>query len=97
MGQISDVLDQIEAIMFDKGVEQGIERGVEQERKHLQRVNQLHAELIKDWFYSCESLKCRTDQRRSYSRTFSGNAGSGTSGEVDERVRNRVTGNKQLV
>ena len=44
MGQISDVLDQIEAIMFDKGVE----RGVEQERKHLQRVNQLHAELIKD-------------------------------------------------
>lgn len=35
MGQISDVLDQIEAIMFDKGVEQGIERGVEQERKHL--------------------------------------------------------------
>ena len=48
MGQISDVLDQIEAIMFDKGVEQGIERGVEQERKHLQRVNQLHAELIKD-------------------------------------------------
>ena len=44
MGQISDVLDQIEAIMFDKGVEQGIE----QERKHLQRVNQLHAELIKD-------------------------------------------------
>lgn len=47
MGQISDVLDQIEAIMFDKGVEQGIERGVEQERKHLQRVNQLHAELSK--------------------------------------------------
>ena len=81
MGQISDVLDQIEAIMFDKGVEQGIERGVEQERKHLQR----------------KSIACRTDQRRSYSRTFSGNAGSGTSGEVDERVRNRVTGNKQLV
>lgn len=45
MGQISDVLDQIEAIMFDKGVEQGIERGVEQER---QRVNRLHAALIKD-------------------------------------------------
>ncbi len=41
MGQISDVLDQIEAIMFDKGVE----RGVEQER---QRVNRLHAALIKD-------------------------------------------------
>ena len=40
MGQISDVLDQIEAIMFDKGVEQ--------ERKHLQCVNQLNAALIKD-------------------------------------------------
>lgn len=41
MGQISDVLDQIEEIMFEKG----IEKGVEQER---QRVNQLHAALIKD-------------------------------------------------
>lgn len=41
MGQISDVLDQIEEIMFEKGVE----KGVEQER---QRVNQLHAALIKD-------------------------------------------------
>ena len=37
MGQISDVLDQIEAIMFDKGVEQ-----------ERQRVNRLHAALIKD-------------------------------------------------
>ena len=45
MGQISDVLDQIEEIMFEKGVEKGIEKGVEQER---QRVNQLHAALIKD-------------------------------------------------
>ena len=41
MGQISDVLDQIEAIMFDKGVEQGIEQG-------RQRVNHLYAALIKD-------------------------------------------------
>ena len=37
MGQISDVLDQIEAIMFDKGVEQ-----------ERQRVNCLNAALIKD-------------------------------------------------
>ena len=37
MGQISDVLDQIEEIMFEKGVEQ-----------ERQRVNQLHAALIKD-------------------------------------------------
>ena len=44
MGQISDVLDQIEAIMFEKGVE----KGIEQERKHLKCVNQLHAALIKD-------------------------------------------------
>ena len=45
MGQISDVLDQIEAIMFDKGVEQGIERG---EKSGSTRVNRLNAELIKD-------------------------------------------------
>ena len=37
MGPISDVLDEIEAI--------GFEKGVEQER---QRVNRLHAALIKD-------------------------------------------------
>ena len=37
MGQISDVLDQIEAIMFDKGVEHD-----------RQRVNCLNAALIKD-------------------------------------------------
>ena len=48
MGQISDVLDQIEAIMFDKGVEQGIEQGAAQERRHLQCVNELTAALIKD-------------------------------------------------
>ena len=41
MGQISDVLDQIEAIMFDKGVEQG-------EKSGSTRVNRLNAELIKD-------------------------------------------------
>lgn len=41
MGPISDVLDEIEAIGFEKGVEQGIE----QER---QRVNHLYAALIKD-------------------------------------------------
>ena len=45
MGPISDVLDEIEAIGFEKGVEQGIERGVEQ---GCQRVNHLHAALIKD-------------------------------------------------
>ena len=45
MGQISDVLDQIEAIMFDKGVEQGIERG---EKSGSTRVNRLNAALIKD-------------------------------------------------
>ena len=45
MGPISDVLDEIEAIGFVKGVEQGIERGVEQ---GCQRVNHLHAALIKD-------------------------------------------------
>ena len=44
-----------------------------------------------------QSFVCSTDQRQSYGRTFSGNAGSGTSGEVDERIRNRVTGNKQLI
>ena len=38
-------LDEIEAIGFEKGVEQGIERGVEQ---GCQRVNHLHAALIKD-------------------------------------------------
>ena len=41
MGQISDVLDQIEAIMFDKGVERG-------EKSGSTRVNRLNAELIKD-------------------------------------------------
>ena len=40
MGPISDVLDEIEAIMF--------ERGVEQERRHLKCVNHLNAALIKD-------------------------------------------------
>ena len=57
MGPISDVLDEIEAIGFEKGVEQGIERGIEQgiergiERgveQGCQRVNHLHAALIKD-------------------------------------------------
>ena len=41
MGQISDVLDQIEAIMFDKGVERG-------EKSGSTRVNRLNAALIKD-------------------------------------------------
>ena len=35
----------IEAIMFDKGVEQGIERG---EKSSSTRVNRLNAALIKD-------------------------------------------------
>ena len=45
MGQISDVLDQIEAIMFDKGVERG-------EKSGSTRVNRLNAELIKRRSYS---------------------------------------------
>ena len=41
MGPISDVLDEIEAIGFEKGVEQGIESG-------STRINRLNAALIKD-------------------------------------------------
>lgn len=41
MGPISDVLDEIEAIGFEKGIEQGIESG-------LIRINRLNAALIKD-------------------------------------------------
>ncbi len=48
MGPISDVLDEIEAIMFERGVEKGVEQGVEQERRHLKCVNHLNAALIKD-------------------------------------------------
>lgn len=41
MGPISDVLDEIEAIGFEKGIEQGIESG-------SIRINRLNAALIKD-------------------------------------------------
>ena len=44
MGPISDVLDEIEAIGFEKGIEQGIE----QERQRLECINRLNAALIKD-------------------------------------------------
>ena len=44
MGPISDVLDEIEAIGFEKG----IERGIEQERQRLECINRLNAALIKD-------------------------------------------------
>ncbi len=44
MGPISDVLDEIEAIGFEKGVEQG----KVQERKRLECINRLNAALIKD-------------------------------------------------
>lgn len=41
MGQISDVLDEIEAIAYERGIEQGIESG-------STRVNRLNAALIRD-------------------------------------------------
>ena len=41
MGPISDVLDEIEAIGFEKGIEKGIESG-------STRINRLNAALIKD-------------------------------------------------
>ena len=40
MGPISDVLDEIEAI--------GFEKGIEQERQRLECINRLNAALIKD-------------------------------------------------
>ena len=61
MGPISDVLDEIEAIGFEKGIERGIEQGIEKgiERVIEQgiekgiesgstRINRLNAALIKD-------------------------------------------------
>ena len=53
MGPISDVLDEIEAIGFEKGIERGIEQGIEQGiEKGIEsgstRINRLNAALIKD-------------------------------------------------
>ena len=45
MGPISDVLDEIEAIGFEKGIERGIEQGIE---SGSTRINRLNAALIKD-------------------------------------------------
>lgn len=45
MGQISDVLDEIEAIAYERGIEQGIEQGIE---SGSTRVNRLNAALIRD-------------------------------------------------
>ena len=49
MGPISDVLDEIEAIGFEKGIERGIEQGIEQGiESGSTRINRLNAALIKD-------------------------------------------------
>ena len=49
MGPISDVLDEIEAIGFEKGIERGIEQGIEKGiESGSTRINRLNAALIKD-------------------------------------------------
>ena len=49
MGPISDVLDEIEAIGFEKGIERGIKQGIEKGiESGSTRINRLNAALIKD-------------------------------------------------